>query len=144
MKQFIYIIICLLDNKIYVGTTNNPERRWREHLRWAKNGSTFYIHSAIRKHNVENFQFHIIESHESVDEALKAEISYIAYLIKCGHVLYNMTDGGQTAPHSNRGAVRSQAYKDHLSVLMSGEGNHFYGKKTHPRITSKNVSLSAG
>lgn len=56
----IYKIINILNNKIYIGSSNNILRRWKEHKKYPKRYPT-YIQSSITKHGVENFKFDIIE-----------------------------------------------------------------------------------
>ena len=34
----IYIVTCLINNKIYIGQTIHPERRWTEHKQKARHG----------------------------------------------------------------------------------------------------------
>ena len=58
---YIYKIINLINNKIYIGSTiKNPKHRWMQHKASAKHNSRCRFHRAIRKYGVENFQLEII------------------------------------------------------------------------------------
>lgn len=51
------------NGKIYIGITNQGvQTRWSHHLYESRSGSTFPIHSAIRKYGEENFQIEVIEN----------------------------------------------------------------------------------
>lgn len=56
----IYKITNKLDDKIYIGQSNDIERRWNEHKRKYKNGDTL-LYSAMQKDGIDNFIFEIIE-----------------------------------------------------------------------------------
>lgn len=43
MTVYIYKIICVENNKVYIGQTKNPNRRWRQHksdLKSSEEGDT--------------------------------------------------------------------------------------------------------
>jgi len=58
MLGSIYLITCN-NNKRYVGQhgKENPKRRFREHINYAKRGSQFPLYRAMRKHGVDAFTF---------------------------------------------------------------------------------------
>ena len=55
----IYKIINLNNNKLYIGRSNNIERRWKDHLQYSNNPSSREYHSplhrAIRKYGIDSF-----------------------------------------------------------------------------------------
>ena len=59
----IYQIRCILDNRVYIGKTNNIKKRWKGHLSLVKTGKGYWIHSAIRKYGLENFKLEILKEH---------------------------------------------------------------------------------
>lgn len=88
----IYIITNTVNAKQYVGITRNLDRRWSQHR--AVNGSSPYLHAAIKKYGIDAFVFTHIANAFDAESALTIE----RLLIKehntkapCG---YNMTDGG--------------------------------------------------
>lgn len=70
MKIWIYQIRNKVNNKIYIGSTNNLERRWESHIYQLKNN----IHHSIKlqkawdKYGEDNFEFSIIEEFNSDNE----------------------------------------------------------------------------
>lgn len=60
-KGYIYLFRNKLNNKCYIGKTNNIKRRYSNHI----SGKTdSYIHRAILKYGIENFEFLIIDTIE--------------------------------------------------------------------------------
>lgn len=101
---YIYMILNLVNGKIYVGQSNNP-RRWKTHLNTSRSGRKTYkssysvIHAAIGKYGVNNFEFRIIQYVDSsqVSDAEKYWISfYKTNIYRYGNEFgYNLTDGGE-------------------------------------------------
>lgn len=57
----IYTFTNVINNKVYVGSTNNPERRNKHHIQLSKTEDThFYI--SVRKYGWDNFQYNIIDT----------------------------------------------------------------------------------
>lgn len=95
----IYKIINLNNNKVYIGRSNNIERRWKDHLRYSNNPSSREYHSplhrAIRKYGIDSFKLEILE--ETLLEDLNSKEQYWiehfqSHLSDKG---YNLTLGGQ-------------------------------------------------
>lgn len=96
MKKAIYKITNKINNKSYIGQSNNPERRFQDHIAgYSKNGTSL-IHRAIVKYGVENFSFEILGWFEDYNEKEKYYIQY--YMTKCPYG-YNILDGGEDPPH---------------------------------------------
>ena len=76
----VYVHTNKINNKIYVGITNNIERRWRsngiEYKPKEKNTSSFW--NAIEKYGWDNFQHIIIAEGLSEQDAIKIEEELIA------------------------------------------------------------------
>lgn len=98
------------NNKMYIGITNNFDRRMYEHQRDAYcNNSQLAVHRAMRKHNhtTEIWSYGV----EDRDVLNQLEIQTIQQLKDFGILLYNMTEGGECGS----GAVRSQETRDKIS-----------------------------
>jgi group I intron endonuclease len=93
---FVYFAINSVNLKMYIGKSNNPERRWAAHLRQVQTGSSYVFHRAIRKHGIDAFAFDILEECSSDEEAFIRETYWVA--VYDTHVDngngYNMTGGG--------------------------------------------------
>lgn len=90
----IYQLINKVNNKCYIGVTNNYQKRMREHS-YASND--FLISKAIRKYGWENFTSDILfETYDSEIAYQAAESHYIKiYMSNNPSRGYNLTDGGQ-------------------------------------------------
>jgi len=89
--MFVYIITNTINGKSYIGISNDPERRWKQHC--ARTNQSV-IARAIRKYEVEKFTFSVV--FEGDEQAAKdLEIHLIAHygtIIPRG---YNITAGGE-------------------------------------------------
>lgn len=122
----------------YVGLSNNPKRRFKEHL---INENTI-LSNAIKKYG-NNIILDIVTENVSLEEAKKIEYDLRPKM----RIGWNIMNGGSVPPsnkgierpsHSERmrgknnpfyGKTHSDEVKQILSENMSGEKNPFYGKK---------------
>jgi len=140
----IYYIENLINNKKYIGQTQDIYSRWKTH-KWKLNNNRHhnkYLQNAWNKYGEDNFKFGIIEICNDT-KLCELEIYYIEKLdafCKCNG--YNLTFGGEgTTGHTlseeaklkigsyHKGKIISQEHRDSLSNHFSGEGNPFYGVK---------------
>lgn len=63
MKKCIYKITNTINNKVYIGQTNNFERRMREHANKMYGNCSKVLYDAIEKYGWQNFQCEIIEDY---------------------------------------------------------------------------------
>ena len=102
-KIGIYEIKNNLNGLVYIGQTNDWERRVSEHKRRYNNktpkSERSYLYRAIRKYGLENFSFFLIKEC-SIEELNDLEIRYIKEKDSFYNG-YNMTEGGQN-DHPNR------------------------------------------
>lgn len=138
MKSYVYKIVNTVNNKYYIGKSNNPYKRWSDHISISKNGKygdgTFQaIHAAIKKYGYENFKLNIIEEYDSEQKALENEILLIKNAKTNGDQIYNLTDGGdgisgykhteksKSAMSAKRkGKLLSEETKNKLSIALQG------------------------
>ena len=90
----IYLLTNNVNNKVYVGVTNNYLKRMREHKGTYNN---YLISKAIKKHGWNNFNSQILLETEDAEYAYKvAESSFIQqYQSNNPKKGYNLTEGGQ-------------------------------------------------
>lgn len=84
-----------INHKLYVGQTNNLERRYREHLCGQSKGTSL-LEKAIKKYGIENFSFEVIEW---TDEPDKQEQYWICYYNCYKPYGYNIAKGGGFLPN---------------------------------------------
>lgn len=93
----VYILKNKINQKIYIGLTNNTARRWRsggiEYKPRKEN--TRPLWNAIQKYGWENFEKSILENALSQEEAEKKEKYYIEYFNSRDKTIgYNVAEGG--------------------------------------------------
>lgn len=102
----IYKITNNLSGKIYIGQSNNIERRWKEHCapnRWKT--SENYIDVAIHKYGKENFSLEVLEEC-SIAQLNEREQYWIAYYNTYKGNGYNATSGGQDSIGEGNGRAK--------------------------------------
>ncbi|HEY5268368.1 MAG TPA: GIY-YIG nuclease family protein, partial [Candidatus Saccharimonadales bacterium] len=96
--HYLYKISDTLNNKVYIGQSKDPEKRWKQH-KWLSNKiiKHQYIHRAIAKYGIDNFTFEVIATCISQEDADETEIilikQYDSRNIEKG---YNLGAGGNT------------------------------------------------
>lgn len=124
--MYIYKIENTINNKVYIGQTiNKPEYRWREHQRISKNTDNpdfSYIHSAMRKYGVNNFNFQVIDKANSKEELDAKEKQYISSLNTLVRNGYNISSGGQFTK------VIPESTRQKISESKKGPKNPNWGK----------------
>jgi group I intron endonuclease len=122
--HYIYIIENLINNNLYIGLTKDPEVRWRQHQKSStiNKSTTIVLYKAFKKYGIENFDFYVINTCNSLEHAQEMEKYWIQNLKK-GKNLYNMTKGGETF------CSMTDKERKNRSKKMSGSGNHMFGKK---------------
>ncbi len=99
----------------YIGkTVQQLSKRWASHLYYARRGSKFHLHRAIRKYGTEAFTLETIHTVAQDEESLNEwEMFFIAALRKAGR-LYNLTNGGEGVS----GHIPSDKQRAAYSVAM--------------------------
>jgi len=100
---YIYKVTNLHNNKIYIGCTNNIEKRHSAHLSDCFNPSSkrhhFTLYKAIRKYGIHNFKWDILGTCNSREELNVAEKICIEHFQSNNKIYgYNNTIGGDGGP----------------------------------------------
>src|SRR5580698_8118011 len=151
--RYLYKITNVKNNKVYIGQTVQPEKRWYQH----KNDSTRYklsmtISRAIKKYGNESFIFEVIACCKSLEDANEVET-----LLVCqyeSHVStgkgYNISHGGTngrrlplSAEHKRKlseikkGKKLSEQHSQNISNALKGKPAHNKGKPRDEDIKQK-------
>jgi group I intron endonuclease len=141
---FVYKITNQINNKIYIGKSVNPTKRFRMHIYLATNYNSknecTKLYRAIRKYGSEQFKLEIIESFNDEVQAYKAEDFYITKFnsIKLG---MNIKPGGKggAAAGSNH-PMWGKKFTTESKLRMS---NSHKGKRDTPEtVIKKSLSQS--
>ena len=124
--QLIYKISFQNSDKVYIGKTANPTKRWKEHMWQSTHNSQLAIHRAIRKYG--NPIFEIIASCIKDEYAADVEINIIKQYDSF-HNGYNMTNGGEVGTgigHPAYGKKRPDASErmKQYSIHNRGAAHH--------------------
>ena len=101
----IYMIRNRLNNKVYIGSTNNLQKRFKQYM-WATASDSTYtettrtIVSEIKQYGWDNFEFTILEAGESCFDEADRGYKEIEYIMKYRAIDpdygYNLTMGGES------------------------------------------------
>lgn len=152
---FIYKITNLINNKIYIGQTNNSKRRWRHHKKDAQNPiPNQIIGFAIKKYGVNNFTFQILENekYNTREEANLAEERIIEKFNARDKLIgYNIRPGGNVSNQSQETKEKirqsmlklniklTEEAKEKLSKDRMGSGNPMFGTQ-HSKEHKEKIS----
>lgn len=93
----IYKIKNKINNKVYIGLTNNFDNRMRQHRHGINSSRNHYpLYRSMAKHGLNNFEFIILESNLTKIQAIDREIDLIVeYKSRDDKFGYNIHGGGE-------------------------------------------------
>lgn len=95
--KIVYRIFNKINSKSYIGITSNLKRRIRDHIRYSKNNYHIknYIHKALFKYGLENFEIEVLCTCNTNEELNLKEVYYINIFQSSNETKgYNLTLGG--------------------------------------------------
>ncbi|MCZ2224529.1 MAG: GIY-YIG nuclease family protein [Chitinophagales bacterium] len=134
---YLYKITNLLDGKIYIGQSVNPSKRWRDHIYYSKRNNKYrqYIHHAMNKHGIENFNFEVIAGCRTQEDADYTEDQLmIQYNSKNSEFGYNLTSGASNGGHSEE---TKQKLREATLKQIAEKGHPAYGTKRTEEVVQK-------
>jgi len=141
----IYKVTNILNGKMYIGQSINPEARWRKHNE--RSSKCRVISAAIKKHGKENFEFQILCWCPDKTYANMVEIRLIE-AHDTRRVGYNICVGGEGfgsgEDHPKYGKKATEETRHKISAAKMGELNPHYGKPNSPEQKAKIREALAG
>ena len=136
--KYIYKIENLINHKIYIGQTNNPQRRFSEHRAKGYEINTHKVlYYAFDKYGIDNFSFEIIEETENSNEREKYWIKFYDSFENG----YNMTEGGDLPPqHSGVEHPQCSHSIDEITLVKTLLKDSKLSTKEIANLTHYNVS----
>jgi len=151
--MIIYKATNKLDGKCYIGqSTFDLDKRKGEHLKGSqRQRPKHYLHRAIKKYGMENFDWEVIAECETRDEMNKTEMKFIdkyKSLAPNGYNCVMMAFGGdmfsqfsetkreRIRKHISEGTLKGIAASD-KSWSHFGKSNSMYGRKHSPESIAK-------
>lgn len=143
---WIYVIINDVNQKLYVGQTKHPQKRWTAHKSAKKN--TYPINRALKKYGADNFTYQLLEGHYSLEELNEAEAYWIRLLGTMNPSIgYNVRPGGNVEVLSEEsrkkmslakiGAIVPEETRKKISESTTGSNNHAFGKPKSEDVKQK-------
>ena len=138
MTYYVYLLHNIVNNKVYVGKTNDMSERWYNHCSLARSTNKkikYFIHYAIAKYGLDSFTMSIIRKFDLESICLQAEKYWIEfYGSRNAKYGYNLTDGGEgisgwhhtpetlkkmSAAHT--GKTRSASHRESIRLARLGQ-----------------------
>jgi len=116
MTSNIYLITNKINDKKYIGQSINIEERWYRHRADYQRIQDKYLYRAMRKYDLENFKFEVLETEIPIDCIAEHEKFWIIKLNTKAPNGYNMTDGGE----GSFGRVVSESTREKISKAKKG------------------------
>lgn len=136
---YIYAFVNKLNNKVYIGKTNNLDKRYGQHI-YNSNKSEFAIHKAIRKYGKDNFEFIKIDEDKDEDFVYKLEEYYIK-LFASNIIGYNLNSGGLKAKHTKESIAKisnkRKGFKFSEEAILKMKKTH----KENPNYSARKLIL---
>lgn len=141
MTHVVYKITNLINEKVYIGQTNDFDRRWSEHKSNAQNKPRQLVEQAMKKYGVDNFKCELIDTLPSQEEVNLKEAEYIKSNNCISPNGYNIEEGGKYAPLSQEALLKiSRALKGRPSINKGKRCSEEQKLKTSKTMTGRKYS----
>jgi hypothetical protein len=128
--HYLYRITNLINGKVYIGQTVQPDKRWYQHRSDAAN-PVMIISRAIKKYGANAFEFEIIAGCKTWDDTNDAETLLVQQYNCQVPNGYNVAPGGLNAP-------KSEEWKQKVSQSLMG---HEVTAEARDKISKSHMGL---
>lgn len=151
MLKDIYIIKNKINNKVYIGQSKDPKKRFQHHCKPSCSyKNNIFISNAIQKYGKENFWYEILE--EQVENYNEREIYYISLYNSLAPNGYNLSPGGEEPPlmpgHLHPEATLSKEQVENLTEELKTTNKSYvelakkYGFQSRTSVMEFNKGLT--
>lgn len=140
---YLYFLRSTIDDKIYIGITDNTKRRLYQHLNSSKRKKYFsarWINKTLKNNG--EIKMSIILENLTVEEAIKNEIYYIKTYRELGFNLTNISEGGLGFSH--KGIPHSEEHKRKLEKAQPHKNripkNDLYDLYVNKKLSKKSIA----
>lgn len=135
-EKYVYKLTNKINNKVYIGQTNNIKRRIQEHKHDVKTKS--HIHRAIKKYGWESFSVEVLYYGPEYDEEERKWVQYYDSTNK--EKGYNITTGGiSSLGEGNPAAKLTQREVDNVIELLKNTNKTCQQISQELNISLKNI-----
>jgi group I intron endonuclease len=130
-----YSVYCFtnkINNKKYIGLTCNIKRRYRQHKTGKSRAVVFCL--AIEKHGFDNFNFEVLKTGLTLDEAKSFERLQISILNTMVPGGYNRTEGGDSSVRHTKETIEKIIEKN---IIWRLTNDHPMQGKKHSEESKK-------
>jgi group I intron endonuclease len=129
----IYMVICNITEKVYIGQSNNLEYRLSQYKHLAVLNQV-KIYRSLKKYGFENHKFEIIETIDNYDQDIldQKEQYYMDLFRENGYVLLNLREAGNHGIHSE---------ETKRKISLGNKGKHFNQKRSLATIEKIRLAL---
>lgn len=138
-KCGIYKIENVVNNKYYIGSSRDIDRRWSAHKRAKEKGNL--LHRAIKKHGLSDFYFEVLEECREED-LLKIEQQYLDIAFLMPHMIYN-TNPLAACPPSQKGTKLSAEQCVRISVMWKGKKRGKQSKEHRAKLAAAKIGKTS-
>ena len=139
----IYKITNIINGKVYIGLTNDVEKRWYKHQWYAsKDQSNGRLYHAMKKHGINNFKFEILEDSIVSVEAARCREKFFVEEHNSYIVGYNATPGGTGGDMRDHKSWRSAVKKMHEERNRESYASYGFAAKTHKKESREKQSAA--
>src|ERR1035441_6988167 len=134
---FVYKITNNLNGHAYIGVSNDPQRRWKEHRYSARRDSVFPIHAAMRKHGIENFEMIVIYESTDKQHVFEEMENHFIWKFNTKKNGYNCTNGGTGSASERTSKDLSTETRSLRSTAAKRQHTDPISKAAHVKATTK-------
>lgn len=148
MKSGIYIITCLINNKVYIGRAKNWKNRIGQHKKdlESKRHPNYHLQNAYNKYGKENFNFELLEEYLNEEFILPSMENYWCNILQAHNPKfgYNIAPTNPYAKVNPSKETREKISKANIGKKRTEEQNKIMSEKRKGKKLSEQHKINLG